>query len=66
MHARSERVFAFLEESIGALPVPTSYQEELLLVHLDVRRRKAQVYPGLRSSCRSSCTRRSPAMRGPR
>jgi hypothetical protein len=46
MHARSEWVFAFLEGLIRALPVPRGHQE-LLLVHLDVGREQAQVYPGL-------------------
>ena len=46
MHARSERVFAFIEELIRALPVPRAHQE-LLLVHLDVGREQAQAYPGL-------------------
>jgi Polyprenyl synthetase len=43
---RAQRVFAFLEGLIRALPVPRGHRE-LLHVHLDVGREQAQVYPGL-------------------
>jgi len=43
MHGRVERVFAFIEELIGALPVPPSHRE-LLRVHVGVGREQAEVY----------------------
>jgi geranylgeranyl pyrophosphate synthase len=46
MHERVERVFAFIEELIGALPVPPSHRE-LLRVHVGVGREQAEVYPEL-------------------
>ena len=46
MRGRVERVFAFLEDLIGALPVPPSHRE-LLRVHLDVGRERAEIYPEL-------------------
>jgi len=46
MRERVERVFAFIEELIGALPVPPRHRE-LLRVHLDVTREQAEVSPGL-------------------
>ena len=46
MYGRVERVFAFIEELIGALPVPPSHRE-LLRVHAGVGREQAEVYPGL-------------------
>ena len=46
MRGRVERVFAFLKELIGALPVPPSHRE-LLRVHLDVGRERAEIYPEL-------------------
>jgi geranylgeranyl pyrophosphate synthase len=46
MHARVERVFAFIDELIGALPVPSSHRE-LLRVHVGVDREQVGVYPEL-------------------
>src|SRR5918999_3308293 len=46
MHERVEWVFAFIEELIGALPVPSSHRD-LLRVHVGVGREQAEVYPGL-------------------
>ncbi len=46
MYGRVQKVFAFLNELIGTLPVPPSHQE-LLRVHLDVGREQAKVYPEL-------------------
>ncbi len=46
MYGRVEKVFAFLNELIGTLPVPPSHQE-LLRVHLDVGREQAKAYPEL-------------------
>lgn len=45
-HERPEKVFAFLDELIGTLPVPPSHQE-LLRVHLGVGREQAEAYPDL-------------------
>lgn len=44
MHERVERVFAFIEELIGELPVPSSHRE-LLRLHVEVSREQAEVYP---------------------
>ena len=46
MRERVERVFAFIEELIGALPVPSSHRE-LLRVHVSVGREQVEVYPEL-------------------
>ena len=46
MYGRVERVFASIEELIGALPVPRSHRE-LLRVHVGVGREQAEVYPEL-------------------
>lgn len=46
MYGRVERVFAFIEELIGALPVPLRHRE-LLRVHVGVGREQAEGYPGL-------------------
>jgi geranylgeranyl pyrophosphate synthase len=46
MHERVERVFAYIEELIGTLPVPPNHRE-LLRVHLDVGREQAKVSPEL-------------------
>lgn len=46
MRERAGWVFAFLDELIGALPVPPEH-EELLRVHLDVLREGAQASPAM-------------------
>ena len=46
MRERVERVFAFIEELIGTLPISPRHQE-LLRVHLDVSREQAEVSPDL-------------------
>src|SRR5215207_9823055 len=44
MHERVEQVFAFIEELMGELPVPSSHRE-LLRLHVEVGREQAEVYP---------------------
>jgi geranylgeranyl diphosphate synthase, type I len=46
MYGRVERVFTFIEELIGALPVPPRHRE-LLRVQVGVGREQAEVYPEL-------------------
>jgi Polyprenyl synthetase len=46
MHERVERVFAFIEDLIGTLPVPPSHRE-LLRIHVGVGREQAESYPEL-------------------
>lgn len=46
MRERVEQVFAFVEELIGALPVPAGHRE-LLRVHVDVGRERAEIHPEL-------------------
>ena len=46
MRERVEQVFAFIEDLIGALPVPARHRE-LLQVHVNVGREQAKTYPEL-------------------
>ena len=46
MYRRAEQVFAFIEELIGALPIPESHRE-VLRVHINVGREQAEIYPEL-------------------
>src|SRR3712207_9574578 len=46
MHEWVERVFAFIEELIEVLSVPSSHRE-LLRIHVGVGRERAEVYPEL-------------------